>query len=53
MSAQKANITEELVEWKRLEVEKAAIDKWTGIMPVVTGGSTPFIDFSSLMKAKT
>lgn len=30
-------------------VQLQAISKWSGILPVVTGGSTPFIDMTSLL----
>ncbi len=50
---QKAHITPDLLEQKRLEVElkaleveELAIDKWDGIMPKVVGGAMPFINMN-------
>ncbi len=41
---QKAQITPDLIELRKIEVQRLAIEKWNGIMPQVTGGAMPFID---------
>lgn len=41
---QKNTITPELIKLKSLEVQKAAIEKWDGHLPQVSGGNTPFIN---------
>ncbi len=41
---QKANISADLVELRKIEANLKAIDKWNGILPQVTGaGAVPFI----------
>jgi len=41
---QKANVTDELIQLRQIEVQKAAIDKWNGQLPTtMTGGNVPFI----------
>ncbi len=41
---QKANISRDLIELRKIEATMKAIDKWNGIMPNVTGaGAVPFI----------
>ncbi len=44
----KLEITPELVNLKRIEIQQKAIEKWDGKLPSVTGGTTPFIDVSSM-----
>ncbi len=44
---QKENISKDLIELRKIEAAKAAIDKWDGIMPKVTSGTIPFIDVKS------
>lgn len=41
---QKQEVTRELVELRRIENERRAIEKWNGVMPQVTGGALPFIN---------
>jgi len=38
---QKAEITPDLIKLRQIEVEKAAIDKWNGVMATYDGGSGP------------
>ena len=45
---QKLEITEELIKLRQIEVQRLAIEKWDGKMPMVTGGAMPFIDISSV-----
>lgn len=40
---QKANISADLIELRKVEAKLRAIDKWNGIMPNVTSGAVPFI----------
>ena len=50
LELQKSQITTELLELRRIEVQRAAVDRWNGVMPeVVTGGGpVPMLDvFSS------
>jgi prohibitin 2 len=41
---QKENVTENLIELRKIEMQQKAIDKWDGRLPQVTGGAMPFID---------
>lgn len=41
---QKENVTENLIELRKIEMQQRAIEKWDGRLPQVTGGATPFID---------
>jgi len=43
---QKQEITPDLIELRRIEVQRLAIEKWNGILPSVTGGAIPFIDIT-------
>ena len=44
MRLQKANISTDLIELRRIEANLKAIEKWNGILPKVTGsGPVPFI----------
>ena len=40
---QRANISTDLIELRKIEANLKAIDKWNGILPQVTGGAIPFI----------
>jgi regulator of protease activity HflC (stomatin/prohibitin superfamily) len=41
---QKANISPDLIELRKIEANLKAIDKWNGILPQVTGnGAVPFV----------
>jgi regulator of protease activity HflC (stomatin/prohibitin superfamily) len=42
--ANTGGLTAEYLQWK-------ALDKWNGVLPMVTGGVTPFIDINSLVPA--
>lgn len=44
---QKENVTENLIELRKIEMQQRAIEKWDGQLPQVTGGATPFIDIKS------
>jgi regulator of protease activity HflC (stomatin/prohibitin superfamily) len=41
---QKENVTANLIELRKIEMQQRAIEKWDGRLPQVTGGATPFID---------
>jgi len=43
---QKQEITPDLVKLRQIEVQRTAIEKWNGELPMVTGGSIPFIDLT-------
>lgn len=43
MALQKQIVTPELIQLKQIENEKAAIDKWNGVLPLYTGNNLPFI----------
>lgn len=43
LKAQKQEITPELIELRKVENEKAAIEKWDGHMPTYSGGAMPFV----------
>lgn len=40
---QKQEITPDLIELRKIEVQRTAVEKWNGILPKVTGGAIPFI----------
>jgi len=40
---QKQEITKDLIELRRIENERKAIEKWNGVLPTYTGGVMPFI----------
>jgi regulator of protease activity HflC (stomatin/prohibitin superfamily) len=44
---QKANISKDLIELRKIEAAMAAIEKWDGTLPKVTAGALPFIDVKS------
>jgi|CXWL01.1.fsa_nt_gi regulator of protease activity HflC (stomatin/prohibitin superfamily) len=44
LAVQRMQITPELLSLRRIENERAAIAKWDGKLPSVTGGATPFIN---------
>ena len=37
------SLTPNLLEWRRLDIQLNAINKWDGKLPVYSGGSTPLI----------
>ncbi len=46
---QRANISTDLIELRKVEANLRAIDKWNGILPQVTGGgAVPFIGVGGL-----
>ncbi len=54
LALQKEQITEQLLQLRKIEVQRAAVDKWNGVMPtVVTGGApVPVLDvFNSHTKS--
>lgn len=50
MSLRKQSITQELVQWRQLDIQQNMIDKWNGVTPVtiVGGSNTPFAIFSGI-----
>ncbi|MEY4763465.1 MAG: hypothetical protein RI907_138 [Pseudomonadota bacterium] len=46
LALQRQQITPDLLALRRIENERAAIAKWDGQLPNVTGGSVPFINVS-------
>ena len=44
LALQRQQVTAELLALRRIENERAAITKWDGKLPQVTGGATPFIN---------
>lgn len=48
---QRANISQDLIELRKVEANLKAIEKWNGILPQVTGGgAVPFIGVGDLQK---
>ena len=48
---QKANISTDLIELRKIEANLKAIEKWNGILPQVTGaGAVPFIGVGDIQK---
>jgi len=48
---QRANISTDLIELRKVEANLRAIDKWNGILPQVTGGgAVPFIGVGDIQK---
>ncbi len=48
---QRANISPDLIELRKIEANLKAIEKWNGILPQVTGGgAVPFIGVGDLQK---
>ena len=43
LALQRQQITPDLLQLRKIENERAAIEKWDGKLPGVTGGATPFI----------
>jgi regulator of protease activity HflC (stomatin/prohibitin superfamily) len=39
-----SSLTQQIIEWQRLENERRAIDKWNGVLPTVTSNTIPFIN---------
>ncbi len=40
------SITPQLIEVQRIQAHVKAIEKWSGVMPTMTGGAVPFIQFN-------
>lgn len=50
---QRANISTDLIELRKIEANLKAIEKWNGILPQVTGsGAVPFIGIGEQVKSK-
>ncbi len=47
---QRANISRDLLELRKIEANLKAIEKWNGILPNVNSGAMPFIDVSNFSK---
>jgi regulator of protease activity HflC (stomatin/prohibitin superfamily) len=48
---QRANISTDLIELRKIEANLKAIEKWNGILPQVTGGgAVPFIGVGEILK---
>jgi prohibitin 2 len=48
---QRANISQDLIELRKVEANLKAIEKWNGILPQVTGsGAVPFIGIGEIQK---
>lgn len=41
LELQKAQITDQLLELRKIEVQRTAVEKWNGIMPTVVTGTAP------------
>lgn len=51
LRVQRANISQDLIELRKVEANIKAIEKWNGILPQVTGGgAVPFIGVGDLQK---
>jgi len=51
VKVQKAHISADLIELRKIEANLRAIDKWNGILPQVTGaGAVPFIGVGDIQK---
>ena len=50
LALKKSEVTPELIQYKQIEVQEKALDKWDGRLPSVTSGATPFIDVNGLSK---
>ena len=49
LELQKAQVTDQLLELRRIEVQQTAVEKWNGVMPsvVTSGGPVPMLDVFS------
>ncbi|MFB3097807.1 MAG: prohibitin family protein [Dehalococcoidia bacterium] len=49
LELQKAQVTDQLIELRRIEVQQTAVEKWNGVMPsvVTSGGPVPMLDVFS------
>jgi regulator of protease activity HflC (stomatin/prohibitin superfamily) len=48
LKIQKSEVTPGLIKLRQIEVQKIAVEKWDGKLPMVTGGSIPMIEISNL-----
>ena len=46
LALQKSAVTDQLVQLRKIEVEKLAVEKWDGHLPTTTGGAMPFLNIS-------
>jgi prohibitin 2 len=55
LQAQRAAVTPELIELRRVEAQLEAIKRWDGHLPTVTGGTTPLLnlDAESLQRGRS
>ena len=46
LELQRAQVTTQLIQLRQIEVQRAAVDKWNGVMPTVvtSGGPVPMLD---------
>jgi hypothetical protein len=46
LELQKTQVTAQLLELRRIEVQRTAVEKWNGVMPsvVTSGGPVPMLD---------
>ena len=49
LELQKGQVTDQLIELRRIEVQQTAVEKWNGVMPsvVTSGGPVPMLDVFS------
>ncbi len=49
LELQKEQVTDQLIELRRIEVQQTAVEKWNGVMPsvVTSGGPVPILDIFS------
>jgi len=50
LQLQKEAVTDELLKLRQIEVSQAAVAKWDGHLPNVTGGALPFLNIGELGK---
>ena len=50
---QKQQITPDLIKLRQIEAQIAAIEKWDGILPKVTGGAMPLVNLENLQAGET
>lgn len=50
LAIQRQQITPYLLNLRRIENERLAINKWNGVLPSFTGGVTPFVNLTDLKK---
>jgi regulator of protease activity HflC (stomatin/prohibitin superfamily) len=50
LKLKKQEVTPDLIEYKKIEIQEQAIEKWDGHLPTVTGGAMPFVDLGAMGK---